>query len=213
MRLWTLPFRFLGILALAILVSGAWLFRREILRLVRPPAAEVRGPEAEPSGIAGPSALARAHDKVDSLHGWGADSVVLSAAEMASLLMDGLPREARLHLDSLTVTLGEGRVTVAARLETAALPRDQLGPLAGALNPWERVSATGVVAVTRPGYAEWRVESLTLRGLTLPVQASRQLLGRALQGADGVVPLTLPRGIAAVHIRPDGVALFREESR
>lgn len=213
MRLWTLPFRFLGILALAMLVSGAWLFRREIIRLVRPPAAQVRGPEAEPSGIAGPSALARAHDKVDSLHGWGADSVVLSASEMASLVMDGLPREARLHLDSLTVTLGEGRVTIGARLETAALPRDQLGPLAGALNPWERVSASGVVAVTRPGYGEWRVDSLSLRGLTLPVQASRQLLGRALQGADGVVPLTLPRGIAAVRVRPDGVALFREESR
>jgi hypothetical protein len=190
------------------------LFRQEIIRLVRPPAAQVRTPELEPPGIAGPSALARARDKVDSLHGWRADSVVLSAAEMGSLVMDGLSRDARRHLDSLTVTLGEGRVTVAALLETAAIPPDQLGPLAGALDPWERVSATGVLAVTRPGFAEWRVDSLTLRGFTLPAQASRQLLGRALAGAgDGVVPLALPRGIAALHIRPAGVALFREESR
>lgn len=35
MKLWTLPFRFLGILALALLVSGVWLFRKDVLRLVR----------------------------------------------------------------------------------------------------------------------------------------------------------------------------------
>jgi len=213
MRLWTIPFRLLGILALAILVSGAWLFRQQIIRLVRPPAAQVGAPEAEPRGVAGPSALARARDKVDSLHGWGADSVVLSSAEFAALVVDGLPQEARRHLDSVSLRLGDGRVTIAARLETAALPRDQLGPLAGALNPWEPVSATGVVLVTRPGLGEWRVDSLTLRGFTLPAEASRRLLGWALQGSERAVPLALPRGIAAVHIHPDGAALFREESR
>lgn len=215
MQLWTLPFRFLGIIALALLVSGAWLFRQEIGRLVRPAESHTgRAPGAGAPGLAEPSALARARDKVDSLHGWGADSVVLTAAEMASLVMDGLPRDARRHLDSLTIVLGEERVTTSVRLESAAMPPDQLGPLAGALDPWERVSVSGVVSVTKPGVAEWRVDSLTLRGFTLPEQASRQLLGRALGGsASGVVPLALPRGIAGVRVRPTGVALFREDSR
>ena len=215
MRLWTLPFRLLGIITLAILVSGGWLFRREILRLVRPPAVAVKpGPVPGLPGLAEPAALARARDKVDSMQGWRADSVVLTAPEMASLFMDGLTWEGRRHVDSLSVVLGEGRMTVSARLETAAIPQGQLGPLAGALDPWEHVTARGIVSMTDRGRAEWGVDSLTLRGLTLPEQASRELLGRALAGAArGAVPLALPPGVAGLRIRPDGVALFREESR
>jgi hypothetical protein len=213
MKLWTLPFRFLGILALAVLVSGAWLFRHEILRAVRPPqpVAEQPGSDGGP-GVASPAALDRARDKVDSLHGWQADSIVLSAAEMASIIVDGLPDEARRHLDSVTVVLGEDRVTVSAKLETSAIPHDQLGPLAGALEPWERVVAGGRVVVIKPGSAEWRVDSLALRGFTLPEQASRRLIGRALDGAkDGAIPLSLPRGISGIRVRTGGVALFRGE--
>jgi len=210
MRLWTLPLRILGILLLALVVSGAWLFRREIVSLIRHPD---KAAQSRPA-VAGPAAASRAHDKVDSLHGWQADSVVLTPAEMASLVQEGLPAEARRHLDSLSVVLAEGRLTVAAKLETAAIPADQLGPLAGALRPWEPVSAGGVVAVRRPGAAEWRVDSVTIRGFTLPEATSRKLIGRALDGAeDGVVAVTLPRGIVAVRIRPNGVALFREETR
>lgn len=215
MKLWTLPFRLLGLLALAALVSGVWLLRREILRAVRPPARAVESSGRETgSGGASPAALARARDKVDSLHGWQADSVVLSASEMASIIVDGLPSDARRHLDSVTVVLGDDRITVSAKLETSAIPRDQLGPLAGALQPWERVAAGGRVVVTRPGMAEWRVDSLDLRGFILPEQASRQLIGRTLDGAkDGAVPLALPRGISGVRVRSGGVALFREETR
>ncbi len=214
MRLWTLPFRLLGILTLAALVSGAWLFRHDILRLVRPQVARVTeslGGGAAGTGNAG--ALARARDKIDSLHGWAADSVVLTAGEMASLLADGLPKEARGRLDSIALVLGEGRLSISARLETAQIPRDALGPFAGALDPWERISAAGPVRVARAGQAEWRVDALTLRGITLPEEASHRLVERALPGADnGVVPVALPAGIAGLRIRPDGVALYRKEA-
>jgi hypothetical protein len=131
---------------------------------------------------------------------------------MASLLADGMPREARAHLDSLALVLGEGRVTVSARLETAQIPPDLLGPLAGALDPWERVAAAGPVTMTKPGQADWHVDALTLRGFTLPEEVSHRLVGRALPGArDGSVPLTLPAGIVGLRIRPAGVALYRKE--
>lgn len=214
MRLWTLPFRVLGIVVLAGLVSGAWLFRSEILRLVRPQVARVTeslGRDA--AGKPGPAALARAKDKVDSLHGWVADSVVLNASEMAALLVDGLPSEARAHLDSISLELGDSRVTVSARLETAQIPKDALGPLAGALNPWERVSAAGPVRVVKVGQAEWRIDALTLRGLTLPEATSRHLVERALPGADGgVVPIALPKGVAGLRVRREGVSLYRREA-
>ncbi len=212
MRLWTLPFRLLGIVVLAGLVSGAWLFRAEILRLVRPQVSRVTASLGrDGAGKPGPAALARAQDKVDSLHGWGADSVVLDADEMAALLADGLPREARGHLDSISLELGESRVTVSARLETAQIPKEALGPLAGAVAPWERVSAAGPVRVVKVGRAEWRVDALTLRGFTLPEEASHRLVERALPGSDGgVVPLTLPKGVAGLRVRRDGVSLYRQ---
>ncbi len=214
MKLWTLPFRFLGILALAALVSGAWLFRHQLAGLVKKPGQGTEAPAGGNPGVANQASLARARDKVDSLHGWQADSIVLTAAETASILLDGLPGDARRHLDSVTVVLGDDRVTLTAKLETSAIPKDQLGPLAGALNPWELIVAGGRVAVTRPGFAEWRVDSLNLRGFTLPAETSAQLIGRALDGAkDGAVRLELPRGISGLRVRSSGVALFREEAR
>lgn len=214
MRVWTLPFRLLGILALAALASGAWLYRHELQSLIRPQVDRVGkalGPGKE-DGMPAPDDLTRARDKIDSMQGWSADSVLLSSSELASLLLDGLPPEARGQVDSFRVTLGDDRFTLAARLATASLTAAQLGPLAGALNPWEPVSADGTVRVTGPGRAEWRVEGLTLRGIALPAEASRQLIERALPGThDGAVPLSLPPGIAALRVRPAGVALFREK--
>jgi hypothetical protein len=214
MALWTLPLRLLGILVLAALVSGGWLFRREITTAIRPQVARLRQSfDSEASGP-GPGDLARARDKVDSLHGWNADSVLLTANEMAALIASGMPPSVSPHLDSLSVKLGDGRVSVSARLETTQIPKDVLGPLAGALNPWERVTAAGAVASAAPGRAEWRVDALTLRGFTLPEEASRRLIDRALPGAKGgIIPLTLPAGIVRLRVRPAGVSLYRKETR
>lgn len=222
MRLWLLPFRLAGLLGLALVVSGAWLFRADLLGFIRPRVEQARdalgaggapGPSrpAVPDAAITPGALEMAQDKVDSLHGWGADSVVLSAREMTSLLVAGLPPEARSRLDSVSVSLGDGRVTVRGRLETTHIPKEELGLLAGALEPWEAVRGSGAVVATGPGRAEWRVDALTLRGFTLPAQASRQLVSRALPGVrDGAIPFTLPAGIGRLRVRPSGVTMYRE---
>jgi hypothetical protein len=215
-RLLTLPLRLFGVLALAVLVSGVWLYRREIGRMIAPRVARVSEALGAGPGPAAPApeSLARAHDKVDSMQGWSADSVLLTAGEMASLLDEGMPAKIREHLDSLAVSLGEGRVKVAARLDTRAIPGELLGPLAGALDPWERVSVEGPLVSTSDGHAEWRIDALALRGFTLPAEASRRLVDRGMPGArDGVVPLALPRGVVRLRVRPTGVALYRKETR
>ena len=68
-------FRILGILILAALVSAAWLFRSDLMRIARPKA---QTEESAGMGVVRPSAkaLAKARDRVDSLHGWQADSVM-----------------------------------------------------------------------------------------------------------------------------------------
>jgi hypothetical protein len=214
MRLLTLPLRLLFILALAVLVSGAWLMRRDLIRALRPQVARLG--EALSSAAVEPDTrnLARARAKIDSMHGWGVDSVILTAGEMASLIASGLPPKISAHFDSLSVELGEGRVRISARLETAQIPRDVLGPLAGAMDAWERVVVEGPVVATATGRAEWRVDALSVRGFTLPAETSRRLIERGLPGArDGAVPLVLPRGISGLRIRPTGVAVYPEETR
>ncbi len=212
MRPRTLAFRLLGLLLLAALVSGTWLFRHQLLRAVRPGVARVGGSLGigVGDGRASPEALLRGRDKVDSLHGWGTDSVVLDAGEMASLIAAGLPQEMRSRLDSIEVTLGEGQVTLSARLETTRIPSEVLGPLAGALEPWEPVSASGPVVALGPGKVGWQVAGLTLRGFTMSPLTTRRLLEQALPRAtNGVLPVQLPRGVQSLRVRPGGVALYR----
>ncbi len=215
MRWLLLPVKLLGLLLLAALLSGGWLFRDQILRRLRPQVSRVTSAvTGRDAGTPDAAGLARAHDKVDSLHGWHADSVLLTASEMASLVREGLPSAVRDRMDSLHLELGQDRLTVSARLETSQIPAEALGPFAGALEPWESLSATGAVAVTRPGRARWQVDALTLRGFTLPEPASRELVSRALPGApDGAIPFDLPPGVAGLRIRPTGVALYRKETR
>ncbi|HEY7682878.1 MAG TPA: hypothetical protein VH879_09565 [Gemmatimonadales bacterium] len=216
MRALLLSLRLTLVLVLAVLASGGWLLRHQLFRAVQPQVARIRQALGAGSGGAGeptPEALAAARDKVDSLHGWGADSVVLTADEMASLVVSGLPRQVAVHLDSMSLVPGAGRVTVFGLLETAAIPSALLGPLAGALEPWEHISASGPVASTGPGRAEWRVDALTLRGLALPTETSERIVASLPGSKGGALPLTLPEGITALRVRPEGVALYRREPR
>ena len=217
MRWWLWPFKLVGLLVLAAVLSGAWLFRADLARLVRPRVTQLaERVQGLGSGVGPRPAPARpsVEDKVDSLQGWAEDSVLLSAREMADLIQGGLPAEARAHIDSLTVRLGADRVTLQGRVDTRSIPRSALGFLAGALEPWEHVAGTGVVVAVAPGQAEWRVDGLTLRGFTLPAPASRDLLSRAVPGLrDGVVPFRLPPGVAALKVRATGVTLYRGARR
>jgi hypothetical protein len=200
-------FRIVGILILAALVSAAWLFRSDIMRVVGPKA-EVE--ESAGMGVAHPSAkaLAKARDRVDSLHGWHADSVILSAAELASLITTGLPAEARSHVDSLGLTLGDNRIELHGRLDTKVIPKDQLGPFASMLNPWEPVAAAGPVSIPKPGFADWTVEQITIKGITLPQAISQNIAQRVFATPDSRVRIPLPKGIGGLRIQPDKAILY-----
>jgi hypothetical protein len=214
MKLWTLPFRLLGILGLAAGLSGAWVLREDLWRALRPQVARLVDPRSAGMAPPGIDPGSRAHDKVDSLNGWRADSVVLSVSEVQVLILEGIPPQARAGLDSLAVQLGEARLTASARIETRRVPTAGLGPLAWALEPWERVTLTGSVADAGPGRAAWVVDGLTLRGFRLPEEASRRLVEAAVPTArGGVLVVTLPAGVNALRLHPDRAVLLRETPR
>ncbi len=209
----SLPFRLLGLAIVAGLVYLGWTERGRIAaywhQLTDRPAATAPGDTGRP----GEAALQAATSKIDSLNGWRADSVVLTASEMASLIGAGLDRRVREDLDSLAVTLGEGRIEVAALIRTAGVPREVLGPLAGALADWEPITAAGTVQVTGPSRAEWRVDAFRARDFEFPREMVPRIVGLvAGQARDGALPILIPQGIGGVRVYPGGVTLYSSGS-
>jgi len=155
----------------------------------------------------------RALDKVDSLNAWRADSVVLTASEMASLIGAGLDPAFRGYMDSLQVGLEEGRVRIEASFDTSQIPKDLLGPLGGMVDNREHLKAAGPVAVSEPGKAEWRVDQLTLGSFPFPRDVIPRLLERATGSRTATIPVMIPQGIRAVAIHPTGVTLYGRTDR
>jgi hypothetical protein len=208
----TAPFRALGCLVLLAALLAGWLYRDRLVREGRRLIDRVEAPTAPaaaPTGRPGTRALASARAKIDSLNGWRADSVVLTPSEVASLMGSGLTPAFRQELDSLRVGLLEDEVLVHARLRTAKLPKDALGPLALALRPTEPVAAAGPLRVTAPGRGEWTVRSFRIRDFPVPAPAVPHLVARALgDSGQETVPLKLPAGIRAIRIHPGRATLY-----
>jgi hypothetical protein len=204
-----LPFRALGIVLLVGLLYFGWTERDRLAPIWHRVTGHPAGAGAGATGRAGSDALARARGKIDSLNGWRADSVVLSAAEMASLVGAGLDGRVRNELDSLAVTLGIGRIAVAGRIRTAGLPREVLGPLSGALEEREPVRAAGTVAVTGPGQASWTVDEFRVGDFPFPSEMVPRIVGVVTGKREGgVISIVIPAGIGRVRVHPDGVTLY-----
>jgi len=206
----SVPFRFLGGAALLAALAIGWLYRdrlgTEFRRLF-----DLPGASEAPSGAGRPGAraLTTAKSKVDSLNGWRADSVVLTPAEVASLIGAGLDPSLRRQLDSLQVELQDESVALSAKLATSRLPRELTGPLAIALREREPVEAAGPIQVTGPGRAEWAVRSFRIREFPIPRDAVPRLVARAF-GDTGrrTIPIRIPQGIREIRVRPSGATLF-----
>jgi len=204
------PFKFAGCLGLLILLGIGWLYRDRLVSEARELIGTFGGDEpATAAGRPGSRALIAARTKVDSLNGWGADSVVLNASEVASMIGAGLDPALRNQLDSIQVELQEGSVLVRARLATARLPRELTGPLAVALRPTEPIEAAGPLSVVGPRKAEWAVRSFRIRNFPLPRDAVPKLVSKALGDPNRrTVPVRIPAGIREVRVRPTGMTLF-----
>jgi hypothetical protein len=204
------PLRLVGWLGVIAALALGWLYRDRLTREGR----RLLGGHAAASPVAsggrpGARALESARSKVDSLNGWGADSIVLTPAEVASLLGSGLEPAFRRELDSLQVQLLEGEVAVRARLRTARLPKELVGPIGVALRTYEPVQAVGPLRVTGPGAGEWAIRSIRIRDFPLPDAMVPRLVSRAL-GDPGrrTVPWRVPAGVRAIRLRAGSATLY-----
>jgi hypothetical protein len=202
------PFKLAGVLLLVVLLAVGWLYRDRLVSEARDIFGADESGDATGSGRPGSRSLLAANAKIDSLNGWRADSVVLSASEVASMIGSGLDQSLRSQLDSLQVELQEGSILVRARLSTARLPRELVGPLSIALRPTEPIEAAGPLEVVGPRQAEWAVRSFRIRNFPLPRDAVPKLVSKALGDPDRrTVPVRIPAGISEIRVRPSGVTL------
>jgi hypothetical protein len=206
----TAPFKFAGCLGVLVLLAIGWLYRDRIVGEAHKVVGSVTGTQVtSPGGRPGSRALVLARAKIDSLNGWRADSVVLTPAEVASMVGVGLDPNLRSQLDSLQVELENGSITVKARLATARLPRELIGPIAVALRPTEPIEAAGPLTVVGPGQAEWSLQSFRVRGFPIPHQALPDLISKALGDPNKkTVPVKIPAGIREIRIHPNGATLI-----
>lgn len=203
------PFKLLGSLGLIVLLVIGWLYRDRLADELRRVMGTNTSGERTTTGRPGTTALLSARSKIDSLNGWRADSVVLTAAEVASMIGIGLAPSVRSQLDSLQVQLLDGSIGVSALLSTARLPKELIGPLAVALRPKERIEAAGPLQVMEPRRAEWSVRSMRIRNFPIPRDAVPKIVSRALgDSSRSSVPIRIPAGVREIRIRPSGATLI-----
>ena len=204
------PVRLIGWLSVIAALALGWLYRDRLIREGRRLlAGHAAAAPVVSGGRPGARALESARSKVDSLNGWRADSIVLTPAEVASLMGSGLQPAFRKQLDSLQVELLEGEVAVRARLRTARLPKELVGPLGVALRTYEPVQAVGPLRVLGPGTGEWAIRSLRIRDFPLPDAMVPRLVSRALDDPGRqTVPWRVPAGVRAIRLRPGSATLY-----
>ncbi|MGE0553416.1 MAG: hypothetical protein AB7R55_08285 [Gemmatimonadales bacterium] len=203
----TLPFRLFTLAVLLLAGYLAWHNRDGIRRWVHRATADPGGsaPEVRES----PDALrARARARLDSLERRRADSVILSAGEVETLVRDAIPAEGRSVVDSVSLELGRGEVTLRAVIDGSKLPAGSLGPLTDWVSGRESVEGRGVLALRRLGVGEWRLEGMRVRGLPLPRPLWSRLLAMVVPVDDGAFTFDVPAWVTGIRVSREGAVLY-----
>jgi hypothetical protein len=208
--------RLVAVALIVIALLVAWWFRDPILaagakwfgpkRTALPPVADTA------VGAPTPSAVASSNTKLTGLARPAADSVILTANEMASMIGAGLDWRVRRTFDSLRVELLDGRFAVHARLDTRQVPQDALGPFAFMVREREPIRLAGPLTVVRPGHGQWTLEEISIRGFPFP-RAMVKNLAQRMAGADstGALPVPLPPEVRDIVIKPTGVIVYKRK--
>jgi len=207
----SLPFRLLGLALLMLAGYAAWTYRHEIRRQIHRWTAESPAPKASgPIPVADPRVVTR---RLEALQA-GADSVILSAGELATLATALAAKVVPQAVDSVEVRLDRDDVEIRARVDTRKVPVS-LGPLSGVVRDHEFVEAGGRLVFRRAGLAEWEIERVRIRGVPVPKSFVDEQIRRFAPRFGGTtVPVVLPSSATGLWVTEGGVTLYgRSRSR
>jgi hypothetical protein len=151
---------------------------------------------------------------MDALVRGNADSVVLSPAEVASLLADLLSASPAGTPESLTVELGDRELSVRARVATAPIPATIRDLLGNVLGERETVEVGGQLGLRREGQGEFAVRRVRVKGFPVPSDLVGRLLGRYLPATEGATVLfSVPPSVSGILVTPHGATLYGRGNR
>lgn len=200
--------RIVAAILLLLLLAAGWLYRTELLRWGR----GIVDPMSAARRVGHPSAdgMTSATRKVDSLVRSGADSILLSADEMASLVARGAAFVPQAPLDSISVELGDRTIRMRTMVNSERLPPRVLSLLPITPHGYEEVIAEGTLTPARTGVAEWKLDRVLVRGLPIPSDLVSRIIGKVTgRESDGRLEIAMPDGITGFRVRPEGVAIYR----
>ncbi len=206
----------IGCLTVFVLVGFvAWEYRGHVGRAVR---STLQGEEQtgsalpqEPTvGTPSPRSLESAERKErDVGRRGGPASVRLTADEMASIIQDRLDPEAKRALDSLRVTLEEGRFTLDGQVLLEVFSQEMLGPWAQFLGGRQPLRVGGPVALRDTGILAWSADEFVIGPFPFPQSAIPSLVNHLTGGSDGALIIPVPETVGDVHVGPGGVTFYR----
>ena len=209
-------FASIGCLTVFVLVGFvAWEYRGQMSRAVRSQIqGEAESNPAEPQGptvgTPSPRALASAERKEREVgRRGGPASVRLTADEMASIVQDRLDPVAKRALDSLRVTLEEGRFTLDGQVLLEVFSQEMLGPWAQFLGGRQPLHVAGPVALRDTGIVAWSADEFVIGPFPFPQSAIPGLVNYLTGGSDGALIIPVPESVGDVHVGPGGVTFFR----
>ena len=164
----------------------------------------------EGPGIPSAEALRSAGRKYERMSGIdGPEFVTMSPSEIASLIRDGLDPIGQRALDSITITLEEGRFVMKAVLVTEVWGREALGLLGGLLQPYEPLRVAGPARIARNGVLAWEPQEFSVRSIPFPRVAIPPIVNRLTGGDDGLILLGIPATVSDIRIAPGRATFFR----
>ena len=206
----SLPFRLLGLALFAAVLYLGWINRDEIRRVIhRATADSGAAPAPQAANPISPAGLAeRGRAKLDSLSRATVDSVVLSPAEVAAMVSGEIERQAGDATDSVTVLLDDRAVAVRGRVDASRLPREALGLLADWIKGKQTVEARGPFGLARVGFAEWRIDRVSVQGVPLPRALWGRLVSIVTPSGNGVLTIPVAKWVTGIRVAPAGVTLY-----
>ena len=207
--------RRVGCLVLVVvLVLAAWFTRERWVPLIRDRGAVAKEGEWEPIT---PEGAERARKAIASL---GAKSgpvyANVRAGDLASYVFQALRKQLPPSAQNVEATVIGERMYVRASVALSDFGGPgALGPLASFMSDREVMTFGGTFALLRPGLAEYRVEELKLRDLSVPKTMLPKLIQRVGRGArpaglaPNALPLEVPTTIGDVRVGRGRVTLYK----